>query len=201
MSTATIIAYSATFLVSSGALNYVNNTIKSCLPEIDLKALEDISPTLATVASNASTIYNVAAFAATIYVACYAASSVTAVVAGAEALAGMNAAELAAFAPVALNNMGAPALAANVNWMVEHAGMDLVPMAGNALATIFPIHDLLNIPFVFISSSFGMAGEIIGSIAEAATIGYNALEAVMSIFDLGFPAEALDILGFIEFIE
>lgn len=183
MSNLTLITYGTTFLVTSGALNYASSTIKSCLPQIDIKSVEAISPTLASIASGASVAYDVTALAATIYTATYIASGALTTVAGLEALAGMNMGELL---PIALNNIGAPALAEGAQWIVGYRSMDLAPLATTAIANILPIN-LTSMSFVFTAENFGFIGSLFETIK-------TATETASFITDALFRGEMLETL-------
>lgn len=98
MSVPVMIAYGATFLVTSASMNYLNKTLKSALPEIDMDAIENTSPLFATALSNGSTIYSLAYLGLTIYTGHYAASQVGSFVGGVEVLASMEVGELVAAA-------------------------------------------------------------------------------------------------------
>ena len=62
-------AYTTTFLATSASLNFITDTIKSSLPEIDMKTIEATSPDLANFASYASIASSWAIFGLKIYVA------------------------------------------------------------------------------------------------------------------------------------
>ena len=62
-------AYTTTFLATSASLNFITDTIKNSLPEIDMKTIEATSPDLANFASYASIASSWAIFGLKIYVA------------------------------------------------------------------------------------------------------------------------------------
>lgn len=195
MSNLALITYGTTFLVTSGTLKYLNKTIKACLPEIDIELVKDTSPTLASIVSNASVVYDIAAFAATVYTANYAASGAFSAVQGLEALAGMNSAELLPLIPQSLNNLGASNLAQGAEWLVANRGMNLASLSGSVISNVFPIANLNEIPLIFTTSNFGFIGELftaIQSTVEVASLltdtllGGDSMFQVMDITGSGF---------------
>lgn len=134
MSVPVMIAYGATFLVTSASMNYLNKTLKSALPEIDMDAIENTSPLFATALSNASTIYSLSYLGLTIYTGHYAASQVGSFVGGIEVLASMEVGELVAAA--APHIPGYQAIAHNFELVV-------VPFQNLSLTNIFSIAEFI----------------------------------------------------------
>lgn len=184
MSVPTMIAYSASFLITSSTMNYINRSIKSSLPEIDMEALDNASPFLANIASNASTVYSLASLGLTIYTGHYAASQAVNVVNGIEILANMETAELVAnMAPYV---PGYQAVADNLSIVANgYQSMgNLVPLYGDgySLSNIFPVANI-NLFHAFPGINF--ITETLTGISNIVSEGYSFMQALPSILDGG----------------